>query len=141
MNVIFDGVEMSKRTYNCLQKIGINKLADLSNWTETDLLCIKGLGDNSLEEIIAICEEKNIILRDDDYEYDPKAVGRRSKRPIKIGNLRPVKSSKSLFAWYDICKNQSACTCQCPHNRECNLIFGTVKPTECIELLRLKIEV
>ncbi len=54
--------ELSVRSRNCLKKMGIKTLGDLTKITEAELLSYKNFGETSLNEIKAILASKNLRL-------------------------------------------------------------------------------
>lgn len=54
--------ELSVRARNCLQKMGIRNLGDLTKITEQELLSSKNFGDTSLNEIKLMLESKGLAL-------------------------------------------------------------------------------
>jgi DNA-directed RNA polymerase subunit alpha len=54
--------ELSVRSRNCLQKMGINTLGDLCRCTEADLLASKNFGETSLSEIKDMLASKGLRL-------------------------------------------------------------------------------
>ena len=54
--------ELSVRARNCLQKMGIRNLGDLTKITEQELLGSKNFGDTSLNEIKLMLESKGLSL-------------------------------------------------------------------------------
>jgi DNA-directed RNA polymerase subunit alpha len=54
--------ELSVRSRNCLKKMGIRTLGDLTRITEAELLSYKNFGETSLNEIKAIMSSKNLRL-------------------------------------------------------------------------------
>ena len=54
--------ELSVRSRNCLQKMGINTLGDLARCTEQDLLASKNFGETSLVEIREMLSSKGLSL-------------------------------------------------------------------------------
>jgi len=54
--------ELSVRSRNCLKKMGIRTLGDLTRITESELLAYKNFGETSLLEIKAIMAAKNLEL-------------------------------------------------------------------------------
>lgn len=63
MNI--EDLELSLRALNCLKKAGIQKVCDLLNFTESELMNIKSLGEKSFDEI------KEILIK---YELKLKAA-------------------------------------------------------------------
>ncbi len=54
--------ELSVRSRNCLQKMGINTLGDLARCTEQELLSSKNFGETSLDEIREMLTSKGLQL-------------------------------------------------------------------------------
>jgi len=54
--------ELSVRSRNCLQKMGLNTLGDLTRTTEQDLLASKNFGETSLVEIKEMLASKDLEL-------------------------------------------------------------------------------
>jgi len=54
--------ELSVRSRNCLKKMGIRTLGDLTRISESELLSYKNFGETSLNEIKAILASKNLRL-------------------------------------------------------------------------------
>lgn len=54
--------ELSVRSKNCLEKMNIRTLRDLTKITESDLLSFKNFGETSLNEIKAILSQKGLRL-------------------------------------------------------------------------------
>ncbi len=62
--------ELSVRSRNCLDKMGIRTLGDLVTKTEAELLSLKNFGETSLEEIQKILKSKGLRLG-----LDPDQIG------------------------------------------------------------------
>lgn len=62
LNIPISDFELSVRSRNCLEKIGINTLGDLTKVTEHDLLSYKNFGETSLLEIKNIMAQKGLRL-------------------------------------------------------------------------------
>jgi DNA-directed RNA polymerase alpha subunit len=56
-------LELSVRSRKCLQRLGINTVAELASRTEHDLLSIKNFGQTSLSEIKRRLKELGLGLR------------------------------------------------------------------------------
>lgn len=54
--------ELSVRSRNCLQKMGVRTLGDLARCTEAELLSYKNFGETSLKEIKSILSSKGLHL-------------------------------------------------------------------------------
>jgi DNA-directed RNA polymerase subunit alpha len=62
LNVPVSDFELSVRSRNCLQKMGIHTLGDLARCTEADLLASKNFGETSLVEIREMLASKGLSL-------------------------------------------------------------------------------
>jgi len=62
LNVPVSDFELSVRSRNCLQKMGIQTLGDLARCTEQDLLASKNFGETSLVEIRDMLASKGLSL-------------------------------------------------------------------------------
>ncbi len=90
--------ELSVRSRNCLQKMGINTLGDLTSATEQDLLGSKNFGETSLVEIREMMASKGLGLgqfadqqRSSEATYEPENLSPDEQaliaRPIADLNL------------------------------------------------------
>ena len=73
--------ELSVRARNCLQKMGIQNLGDLTRVTEQELLNSKNFGDTSLNEIRLMLESKGLKLG--------QAVAKEKTRDFRQEHLSP----------------------------------------------------
>ena len=62
LNTPITDFELSVRSRNCLAKMNIRTLGDLSRKTETELLSYKNFGETSLAEIKTLLSAKNLTL-------------------------------------------------------------------------------
>ena len=62
LNIPVTDFELSVRSRNCLQKMGINTLGDLCRSTEAELLASKNFGETSLVEIKEMLASKGLRL-------------------------------------------------------------------------------
>jgi len=62
LNIPISDFELSVRSKNCLEKMDIRTLKDLTRITEADLLSFKNFGETSLNEIKAILSQKGLRL-------------------------------------------------------------------------------
>ena len=60
MNI--DELELSVRSYNCLKRAGINTVEELCNRTSEDMMKVRNLGRQSLEEVLAKLKELGLEL-------------------------------------------------------------------------------
>lgn len=90
--------ELSVRSRNCLQKMGVESLGDLTRTTEQELLASKNFGETSLVEIREMLTSRGLDLGqfaherlDADVEYNPESLSPDEKamldRPISELNL------------------------------------------------------
>jgi DNA-directed RNA polymerase subunit alpha len=90
--------ELSVRSRNCLQKMGIHSLGDLTRTTEQELLASKNFGETSLVEIRDMLASRGLQLgqfamerRDEEPVYDPETLSPDERalleRPISDLNL------------------------------------------------------
>ncbi len=90
--------ELSVRSRNCLQKMGIMTLGDLTETSEQELLSSKNFGETSLIEIREMLHSKGLDLgqfanqrRDEEPPYDPDSLSADERalldRPIADLNL------------------------------------------------------
>ncbi len=69
-----DELELSVRSYNCLQGAGITHVGDLVQRTENELLKTKNFGRKSLKEIQDILDEMDLQLGTDLENWPPKGL-------------------------------------------------------------------
>ncbi len=62
LNIPISDFELSVRSKNCLERMNINTLADLTKVSEEDLLSYKNFGETSLNEIKNILSQKSLNL-------------------------------------------------------------------------------
>jgi DNA-directed RNA polymerase subunit alpha len=62
LNIPISDFELSVRSKNCLERMNIKTLADLTKVTELDLLSYKNFGETSLNEIKHILSQKGLYL-------------------------------------------------------------------------------
>ncbi len=62
LNIPISDFELSVRSKNCLERMNINTLADLTKVSEEDLLSYKNFGETSLNEIKNILNQKSLRL-------------------------------------------------------------------------------
>lgn len=90
--------ELSVRSRNCLQKMGLMTLGDLTSTTEMELLASKNFGETSLVEIREMLTSKGLELgqfahqrREEEPVYDPETMSDDERalmdRPISDLNL------------------------------------------------------
>jgi DNA-directed RNA polymerase subunit alpha len=88
--------ELSVRSRNCLQKMGIMTLGDLTRTSEQDLLASKNFGETSLVEIREMLHSKGLDLgqfadqiREEEPAYDPELLSpdERAMLDRPIGDL------------------------------------------------------
>ncbi|MDR4505916.1 MAG: tetratricopeptide repeat protein [Candidatus Scalindua sp.] len=62
LSIPISDFELSVRSKNCLERMNINTLADLTKITEADLLSYKNFGETSLNEIKHVLNQKGLRL-------------------------------------------------------------------------------
>jgi DNA-directed RNA polymerase subunit alpha len=83
LNVPVANFELSVRSRNCLQKMGITTLGDLTQVTEAELLASKNFGETSLYEIREILSSKDLSLGM--FAHEKKT----SEPPIDVSHMSP----------------------------------------------------
>lgn len=63
--ITLEEVSPSVRTYNCLKRSGINTLNELSEYSHRELMRVRNLGLKCYEEVIELCKQYGISLKDD----------------------------------------------------------------------------
>ena len=74
LNIPVTDFELSVRSRNCLQKMGINTLGDLCHCTEAELLASKNFGETSLVEIKDMLSSKGLRLGQFAAERSPTEI-------------------------------------------------------------------
>ena len=82
LNIPVTDFELSVRSRNCLNGMGIRTLGDLTRTTEQELLQSKNFGETSLIEIREILAQKNLELGQFAHE-------RQEPEPYDLGNMSP----------------------------------------------------
>lgn len=62
-DIKIDDLDFSNRTYNCLKRQGIEKLDELRNYTDEELMSIRNFGQKSLDEVRDKLREYGLELR------------------------------------------------------------------------------
>lgn len=63
LEMSIDELELSVRSYNCLKRVGINTVEELTNKTSEDMMKVRNLGRKSLEEVLSKLKELGLELR------------------------------------------------------------------------------
>ena len=66
LEMSIDELELSVRSYNCLNRAGINTVEELTNKTPDDMMKVRNLGRKSLDEVYAKLKELGLSLRTGD---------------------------------------------------------------------------
>ena len=66
LDLTIDELDLSVRSFNCLQRAGINTVEDLIGKSEEDMMRVRNLGRKSLEEVIAKLNSFGFTLRSED---------------------------------------------------------------------------
>ncbi len=107
LNVPVTDFELSVRSRNCLQKMGINTLGDLARTSEAELLASKNFGETSLVEIREMMASKGLSLgqmanelREPEPVFEPESMTPDEQalldRPISDLNLS-VRARKCMI--------------------------------------------
>ena len=83
MNISISVFELSVRSRNCLKKMGIQTLGDLTKVTETELLNSKNFGETSLVEIREMMANKGLMIGQFAHEKEEE------QEPIDLSTLSP----------------------------------------------------
>ena len=83
MSIPISQFELSVRSRNCLQKMGIMTLGDLTKITETELLMSKNFGETSLTEIREMMSNKGLMVGQFAHE------GETESEPLDLSHLSP----------------------------------------------------
>lgn len=59
-------LDLSVRSFNCLKRVNINTVEDLTNKTEDEMIKVRNLGRKSLEEVIHKLEQLGLSLKKED---------------------------------------------------------------------------
>lgn len=86
LNIPISDFELSVRSRNCLEKMNIHTLRDLTRISEPDLLTFKNFGETSLNEIKAILIQKGLQLG---QSYDGHSIEKFPGK--KTGSLKRAK--------------------------------------------------
>lgn len=63
-----EDMDLSVRAYNCLKRAGINTAEDIAERTFEDMMCIRNLGRQALDEVIEKLHELGLTLSDANLE-------------------------------------------------------------------------
>ena len=83
LNIPVSDFELSVRSRNCLQKMGVRTLGDLSRTSEAELLASKNFGETSLTEIRDMLHSKGLELGQ--YSFETKE----SEPPLDTSSMSP----------------------------------------------------
>lgn len=91
---VVDELILSKRSYNCLRRSGINTLADLGRMSVDDLIAVPQLGKQSLEEIL---EKRELWFREFGAGTVYEAENTQVNEDDSMGNLSFYEDLRNLF--------------------------------------------
>jgi DNA-directed RNA polymerase subunit alpha len=66
LEMTIEELDLSVRSFNCLKRAGINKVEDLIDKSEEDMMKVRNLGKKSLEEVIQKLHSLGLDLKKDD---------------------------------------------------------------------------
>ncbi len=106
-----DELDLTTRSWNCLQKSGIHTIGDLVAQTEEDLLSIRNFGEYSLCEILEVIGQRGLSLHPsrpmppplsklEIYAQDPRVGPRDSQRMDQIVKFLNAGETLSAIARY-----------------------------------------
>ena len=97
LDIPISDFELSVRSKNCLEKMNIRTLRDLTKVTEPDLLSFKNFGETSLNEIKAILVQKGLRLgqalesdKEAEMEFLNKGCKPRALNLLMMWGFQPV---------------------------------------------------
>jgi DNA-directed RNA polymerase subunit alpha len=113
--------ELSVRSRNCLQKMGIHSLGDLARCTEQELLASKNFGETSLDEIREMLTSKGLQLGQFAHEKtEPEPE-------LDLGNLSADEQALLMRPISDL--NLSVRARKCMQRLNLNLIGELIRKT------------
>ena len=68
LEMTIEELDFSVRTFNCLKRVGLDTVEDLTQLTEDELYRVKNLGKKSAEEVIQKLHRLGLSLRDPEKE-------------------------------------------------------------------------
>lgn len=66
LEMTIEEMDLSVRSFNCLKRVGINNVDDLTSKTEDEMIKVRNLGRKSLEEVIQKLDLLGLKLKSDD---------------------------------------------------------------------------
>ena len=65
LEMSIEELELSVRSFNCLKRVGISTVEDLTNKTEAEMLKVRNLGKKSFDEVINKVKDLGLTFRDE----------------------------------------------------------------------------
>ena len=62
-NILIEELELGVRSYNCLKRVGIETIGDLTSKSENELVAIPNFGRKSIEEVRASLSAHGLTLK------------------------------------------------------------------------------
>ncbi len=91
LNIPISDFELSVRSKNCLEKMSIRTLKDLTRITEADLLSFKNFGETSLNEIKAILAQKGLRLGQAlESDAEPELFGKKTTEEEDLDAMEDI---------------------------------------------------
>lgn len=91
-----EDLDLSVRTYNCLDRAGVKKFGSLLMLTANDILHMRNLGINSFREVVSKLQEYGYIYPED--KTNPKIPYVKDSLPIKVQAAKEVEEEpKEVF--------------------------------------------
>lgn len=89
LNTSIADFELSARSRNCLDRLGISTLGDLTRITEPELMSSKNFGETSLKEVRTILESRGLVVGQD--------VAEKRQSPTQIRREDLSEEQKSIY--------------------------------------------
>ena len=68
LSTSIESMNLSVRSYNCLKRVGIHTIEDLTSKTRSEVEHIKNLGRKSLKEIQKRIAEQGLSFKEEEYD-------------------------------------------------------------------------
>ena len=64
-DILIEELELGVRSYNCLNRAGIQTVGDLISKSESELAAIPNFGKKSIDEVVETLSQRGLNLRSD----------------------------------------------------------------------------
>jgi len=86
-------LDLTVRSFNCLKRQGINTIADLINYTESELIGVRNLGSRQVDEVLEKLSERNLSLKTDPVILES------TRRTGRLENFDEINLQQLLDVW------------------------------------------